>query len=258
MLRMLISQKVSKIPDFTLCFVTFPLAPLASSSTPIFTQLFLLPAKHQWGHFCGSLCRGISDYPEKCLWESLGMLSPASGPKISLLGWESLLKMVKSISCEPLVTETASEGFLILPPSRRFLRSQASLGYHASSELCFNPNIIPEDTMLHPTANSSAHGPPRCVFPYGCSNICFESYPVPTANIKVSVTSPYHTAFPAWNSLWSGPQRPLHHFCLCVTSVTLQSYLPAEAAAEDAQHTASPGNPQTLEGASWEWRPVND
>lgn len=81
--------------------------------------------------------------------------------------------------------------------------------------------------MLYPPSKSSAHGSPRCAFPYGCSNICFESYPVPTANIKISVTSPYHTAFPVWNSLWSGPQWLLHHFCLCVTSGTLQSYLPA-------------------------------
>lgn len=51
------------------------------------------------------------------------MLSPAGDPKISLLGQASPLKMVRSIASEPMVTETASEAFLILPPSRGFLRS---------------------------------------------------------------------------------------------------------------------------------------
>lgn len=40
MLGMLIRQRVSKVSDLTPCFVTLPLAPSASSSTLIFTQLF--------------------------------------------------------------------------------------------------------------------------------------------------------------------------------------------------------------------------
>lgn len=127
------------------------------------------------------------------------MLSPAGDPKISLLGQASPLKMVRSIASEPMVTETASEAFLNPASIKRISQELSIPGLHASSELCFNPNIIiPEDTTL---CNSSAHGSPRCAFSYGCFNICFESYPVPTANIKISVTSPYRTAFPVWNSL---------------------------------------------------------
>lgn len=101
------------------------------------------------------------------------------------------------------------------PASTKGISQELSIpGSYARSELCFNLNIIPEDIVL---CKSSVHGSSSCAFLYGCLNICFENYPIPTANIKISVTSPYHTAFPVWNSLWFGPQWLLHHFCLFVT-----------------------------------------
>lgn len=86
MLGMMIRQKVSKISDLTLCSVTLPLPPSTSSNTLIFTQLFSFSQPSPNEHTSVAAPAEESDYPEKCLWESSGMLSPASGPKISLLG----------------------------------------------------------------------------------------------------------------------------------------------------------------------------
>lgn len=121
-------QKVSKISELTPCFVTLPLAPSASSSILILTQLFSFsqPSTNEYI----SVAAPAEESPITYSLGVFGNSQPNKWPQISLLGQRSLLKIkVKSIASEPIVTETASEGFVILLQSRRSLRSQASRGY---------------------------------------------------------------------------------------------------------------------------------
>lgn len=205
-------------------FVPFPFAPACQISSCPFPSLSPRTGKEQRTHFCGSHSRGIAIYPENFLWGTLGMLSSTGHPKIPSPGKGSPWRPVKSTTGER--SHQAGIQNLILSPSSGFLSSWASLSNRLWT--LFQPKYY-FSWRYHVLQKLSTCWAVPAVpfFFYGYLNICFENYPVPTANIKISVTSPYHTAFPVWNSLWSGPQWLLHHFCLFVTFGTAQSYLPA-------------------------------
>lgn len=126
----MIRQKVSKISDLTPHTVTLPLAPSASSSTLIFTQLFSFSQPSTIEHISVAFPAEESLTTQRNVFGSLWECSAQQvAPKSCCWAKTSLLKMVKSTASELTVTETASEGFVILPQSRRFLRSWAPLGY---------------------------------------------------------------------------------------------------------------------------------
>lgn len=195
-------NRMSKIPDFTPCFVTPRSAPSASSSMPNFNQLLPSLQTRTKEHISVAAMVKESLITQRSVF---GSLQECSAQQVTPKSYRQA-KPFEASQKHSQRTHGHQDSIwsFFNPASTKGISQELSIpGSYASSELCFNLNIIiPEDIVL---CKSSVRGSSSCAFLYGCLNICFESYPIPTANRKISATSPYHTAFPVWNSLWSGP-----------------------------------------------------